>query len=101
MSTFIGQLVGFAVIVWLVWRYVVPPVRRLMTARQDTVRQQLADSAAAGERLKEASRRGNGSSKRPRPTPNASPNNCKPRPGSTRNASQDRVAARSSCCAHS
>jgi ATP synthase F0 subunit b/ATP synthase F1 delta subunit len=54
MSTFIGQLVGFAVIVWLVWRYVVPPVRRLMTARQDTVRQQLADSAAASERLKEA-----------------------------------------------
>jgi F-type H+-transporting ATPase subunit delta len=55
MSTFIGQLVGFAVIVWLVWRYVVPPVGRLMTARQDTVRQQLADSAAASERLKEAS----------------------------------------------
>jgi F-type H+-transporting ATPase subunit delta len=55
MSTFIGQLVGFAVIVWLVWRYVVPPVRRLMTARQDTVRQQLADSAAASKRVKEAS----------------------------------------------
>ena len=55
MSTFIGQLVGFAVIVWLVWRYVVPPVRRLMTARQDTVRQQLADSGAAVERLQEAS----------------------------------------------
>jgi ATP synthase F0 subunit b/ATP synthase F1 delta subunit len=55
MSTFLGQLLGFAVIVWLVWRYVVPPVRRLMTARQDTVRQQLADSEAAGERVKEAS----------------------------------------------
>jgi F-type H+-transporting ATPase subunit delta len=55
MSTFLGQLVGFALIVWLVWRYVVPPVRRLMTARQDTVRQQLKDSAAASERLKEAS----------------------------------------------
>jgi ATP synthase F0 subunit b/ATP synthase F1 delta subunit len=54
MSTFIGQLVGFAVIVWLVWRYVVPPVRRLMTARQDTVRQQLKDSAAAAERLTES-----------------------------------------------
>jgi ATP synthase F0 subunit b/ATP synthase F1 delta subunit len=54
MSTFIGQLVGFAVIVWLVWRYVAPPVRRLMTARQDTVRQQLKDSAAAAERLTES-----------------------------------------------
>jgi ATP synthase F0 subunit b/ATP synthase F1 delta subunit len=55
MWTFVGQLGGFAVIVWLVWRYVVPPVRRLMTARQDTVRQQLAESAAAADRLTEAS----------------------------------------------
>jgi F-type H+-transporting ATPase subunit delta len=54
MSTFIGQLVGFAVIVWLAWRYVVPPVRRLMTARQDTVRQQLEDAAAAAKRLTES-----------------------------------------------
>jgi ATP synthase F0 subunit b/ATP synthase F1 delta subunit len=56
MSTFIGQLVGFAVIVWLIWRYVVPPVRRLMTDQQNTVRQQLADSSAAADRLAEASR---------------------------------------------
>jgi ATP synthase F0 subunit b/ATP synthase F1 delta subunit len=55
MSTFIGQLVGFAVIVWLVWRFVVPPVRNLMTARQNTVRQQLNDAAAAADRLAEAS----------------------------------------------
>ncbi|EUA93819.1 ATP synthase B/B' CF family protein [Mycobacterium ulcerans str. Harvey] len=37
-------VVGFAAIVFLVWRYVVPPVRRMMAARQDTVRQQLADA---------------------------------------------------------
>lgn len=54
MSTFIGQLVGFAVIVFLVVRYVVPPVRNLMTARQNVVRQQLADAAAAAERLTES-----------------------------------------------
>lgn len=54
MSTFIGQLAGFVVIVVLVWRYAVPPVRRLMTARQETVRQQLKESAAAADRLKEA-----------------------------------------------
>jgi len=54
MSTFIGQLVGFAAIVFLVWRYVVPPVRRLMTARQETVRQQLEDSAHAAKRLTES-----------------------------------------------
>jgi F-type H+-transporting ATPase subunit delta len=54
MSTFIGQLIGFAAIVLLVWRYVVPPVRRLMTARQETVRQQLKDSDAAAKRLTES-----------------------------------------------
>ncbi len=54
MSTFIGQLIGFALIVFLVVRYVVPPVRRLMAARQDAVRQQLKDSAAAADRLTES-----------------------------------------------
>ena len=54
MLTFIGQLIGFAVIVWLVWRYVVPPVRRLMTNRQETVRKQLEDSASAVKRLEES-----------------------------------------------
>lgn len=54
MSTFIGQLIGFAAIVLLVVRYVVPPVRRLMAARQEAVRQQLKDSAAAADRLKES-----------------------------------------------
>lgn len=54
METFIGQLIGFAAIVLLVWRYVVPPVRKLMTARQDTVRQQLKDSDAAAKRLTES-----------------------------------------------
>lgn len=54
MSTFIGQLVGFAAIVFLVVRYVVPPVRRLMAARQDAVRQQLKDAAAASDRLTES-----------------------------------------------
>jgi len=56
MSTFIGQLIGFAVIVWLVVRFVVPPVRTMMANQQNAVRQQLADSAAAADRLAEASR---------------------------------------------
>lgn len=54
MSTFIGQLVGFAVIVFIVWRYVVPPLRRMMTNQQENVRKQLADSADAKKRLAEA-----------------------------------------------
>jgi ATP synthase F0 subunit b/ATP synthase F1 delta subunit len=54
VSTFIGQLVGFAVIAWIVWRYVVPPVRNMMTARQETVRKQLEESAQAKKELAEA-----------------------------------------------
>src|SRR5258707_10858496 len=54
MLTFIGQLVGFALIVFVVWRYVVPPVRRMMTNQQDNVRKQLEDSAEAKKRLDEA-----------------------------------------------
>jgi F-type H+-transporting ATPase subunit b/F-type H+-transporting ATPase subunit delta len=54
MSTFIGQLVGFAVIVFLIWRYVVPPLRRMMANQQENVRKQLEDSAEAKKRLAEA-----------------------------------------------
>ncbi|CMQ58954.1 ATP synthase subunit delta [Mycobacterium tuberculosis] len=86
MSTFIGQLFGFAVIVYLVWRFIVPLVGRLMSARQDTVRQQLADAAAAADRLagrvkltrrrwKTPSRKRTVLWKRPGQMPNASQNN--------------------------
>ena len=54
MSTFIGQLIGFAVIVFVMWKYVVPPVRNLMKARQETVRSQLEESAEAAKTLAEA-----------------------------------------------
>lgn len=54
MSTFIGQLIGFAVIVFLIVRYVVPPVKRMMTAQQETVRRQLEESSAAAEKVAKA-----------------------------------------------
>jgi ATP synthase F0 subunit b/ATP synthase F1 delta subunit len=54
MSTFIGQLIGFAVIVWLVVRYVVPPVKRMMQAQQETVRRQLEESATSENKLAQA-----------------------------------------------
>ena len=44
MSTFIGQLIGFAVIVYILWRFVVPPVKTLMQKQQDAVRTALAES---------------------------------------------------------
>ncbi len=54
MSTFIGQFIGFLVIVFLVVRYVVPPVRTMMSNQQETVRQQLDDSATAAEKVARA-----------------------------------------------
>lgn len=54
MSTFIGQLIGFAVIVWIITKFVVPPVKRLMADQKETVRTQLEESAKAAKRLAEA-----------------------------------------------
>jgi ATP synthase F0 subunit b/ATP synthase F1 delta subunit len=54
MSTFIGQLIGFAVIAWIIWKYVVPPIRTLMQKQQDAVRTALAESADAAKKLTDA-----------------------------------------------
>lgn len=54
MSIFIGQLIGFAVIAYILWRYVVPPVKTLMTKQQDAVRTALAESAEAERKLADA-----------------------------------------------
>ena len=54
MSIFIGQLIGFAIIVWLLVKYVAPPVRKLMSDQQESVRKQLEEAAAAADRLSKA-----------------------------------------------
>lgn len=54
MSTFIGQLIGFAVLVFLMWRFVVPPVKGMMAKQQEAVRVALAESAEAAQRLADA-----------------------------------------------
>jgi F-type H+-transporting ATPase subunit delta len=54
VSTFIGQLVGFAVIVFLVWRYVVPPVRNMMKNQQENVRRQLEENSEAAKKVADA-----------------------------------------------
>ena len=54
MSTFIGQLIGFALIVWLMVKFVVPPLRNMMAKQQDAIREALDESAAAAHRLASA-----------------------------------------------
>lgn len=54
MSTFIGQLIGFGVIVWIMVKFVVPPIRRLMADQRETVATQLEENAKATARLARA-----------------------------------------------
>lgn len=54
MAEWIGEFVGFLVVILIVWRYVVPPVRQMMTKQQDTIRKQVEDARIASERLAQA-----------------------------------------------
>lgn len=54
MSTFVGQLIGFAVIVFLLVKYVVPPVRTMMKTQQETVRSQLEEHSEAEKKVADA-----------------------------------------------
>jgi F-type H+-transporting ATPase subunit delta len=50
-GTFLGQLAGFGVIVWIIMKFVAPPIRKLMAGQKDAVRTQLEDSSKATQRL--------------------------------------------------
>ncbi len=54
MSTFIGQLIGFAVIVFILMKWVVPLVRDMMRKQQEAIRVALEESAEAAKKLEEA-----------------------------------------------
>jgi ATP synthase F1 delta subunit len=54
VDIFLGNLIGFAVIAFIVWRWVVPPVRSMMKKQQDAVRAALAESAEAAKKLADA-----------------------------------------------
>lgn len=54
---YIAELVGFAVVVAVIWWKVVPPVRTAMRRQKDIVAKQVEDSQAAAERLAEAERK--------------------------------------------
>ena len=53
-QTFIAELVAFAIILFVIWRYAVPPIQRNLQERQDEIRQGIEDSKAAHDRLESA-----------------------------------------------
>jgi F-type H+-transporting ATPase subunit b len=52
--TFVVELAAFVIVLGFLWRYVVPPVRQGMTARQEMARKLVSDSEAARQFLEEA-----------------------------------------------
>ncbi|MFL6023230.1 MAG: F0F1 ATP synthase subunit B [Marmoricola sp.] len=41
--TFVVELIAFAIMFFIIARYIVPPINKAMTARQDAIRQQFAE----------------------------------------------------------
>jgi ATP synthase F0 subunit b len=56
-ATFFVELVIFLIVLGVIWRYVVPPVKRSMGERQEMVRRQIQESQQASKRLAEAESR--------------------------------------------
>ena len=52
--TFVVELAAFAIVLGVLWRYVVPPVQRAMNARQETARKLVRDSEEAERLLAQA-----------------------------------------------
>ncbi|WP_280432180.1 PLP-dependent transferase, partial [Nocardia brasiliensis] len=72
---FLSQLFGFAVIVWVLVKWVVPPLSTAMAKAQNVVRAQLVDSERAANRVvaaAEADEAGGGGKKQP-PPPRGTP----------------------------
>ena len=55
-ATFFAELIAFAIIVWVLAKYVIPPINKAMAARQDAIRHQFAelDEAQTDARKAEA-----------------------------------------------
>jgi F-type H+-transporting ATPase subunit b len=55
-GTFLVELLAFAILVWIFGKYLIPPINKAMTARQEAIRTQFAelDEAKADARKAEA-----------------------------------------------
>ena len=57
MGEWIGELIAFLIVLYVLWRYVVPPVRKIMKSQQDAVAKQVDDAQKASERLAAAEKK--------------------------------------------
>ena len=42
-ATFIAEVIAFAIIIWVLAKFVIPPINKAMSDRQDAIRKQFAD----------------------------------------------------------
>src|SRR5580698_2864692 len=52
--TFVVELMAFIIVLGVLWRYVIPPVRQAMNARQEMARKLVSDSEQARQLLEQA-----------------------------------------------
>jgi F-type H+-transporting ATPase subunit b len=55
-ATFIAELVAFVIILWIISKYILPPIRKAMNDRQAMIAKQVEDSEEAKRQLAEAER---------------------------------------------
>ncbi len=53
-GTFFVELIAFVIILFLLGKYVIPPINKAMTARQDAIRKEFAEADDAQKRANEA-----------------------------------------------
>ncbi len=53
-ATMLVELVLFAIVLFVVWKFIVPPVSHAMAARQDKISRSTSDTEAATQKLLEA-----------------------------------------------
>ena len=53
-ATFLAEIFAFLLILFFLWRFVVPPLQKSMTARQEAIKKSFDDADAAKKRLADA-----------------------------------------------
>jgi F-type H+-transporting ATPase subunit b len=53
-GTFVVELIAFGIIVWILAKFVIPPINRAMTARQEAIRSEFAEADEAKRNAKQA-----------------------------------------------
>src|SRR3954447_1495157 len=105
-GTFFVELLAFAIILWLLAKFVIPPINRAMAARQDAIRKEFADleeakaDAKAAEeefraQIADARHEAAGSARRPASRVRRSSRRCASRPRPRRPGSSSTPTRRS------